>query len=59
MENIKFAELEDILEDISNIFDIAYEYIDDEEMKKLINTTEDRLHKFLRKAGFIENNKEC
>lgn len=55
MENIKFSELEDILEDISNIFDIAYEYIDDEKMKKLINTTEDRLHKFLHKAGFIEN----
>lgn len=53
MKNNKFAELDKILEDISGILDMAYEYIDDEETKNLINTTEDRLHKFLHEAGLI------
>ena len=35
MENNKFAELDKILEDISGIFDMAYEFSDDEEEKNI------------------------
>lgn len=54
MENNKFAELDEILEDISDIFDMAYKYTNyDEEEGKHIKETEDRLHKFLHEAGLI------
>lgn len=54
MENNKFAELNEILEDIRVLFDMLYfEYADDETTKELINKTEDRLHKFLHEAGLI------
>ena len=48
-------ELEDIINDIDNIFDFAYESIkeDDEDFAEYINDTQDKLYNYLRRAGLI------
>lgn len=48
-------ELDDILNNIDNIFDFAYESIkeDDEDFAEYINDTQDKLYDYLVRAGLI------
>lgn len=48
-------ELDDILNNINNIFDYAYENIesDDEDFAKQINDTQNQLYDYLQRAGLI------
>lgn len=48
-------ELDDILNNINNIFDFAYESIkeDDEDFAEYINDTQDKLYDYLVRAGLI------
>ena len=48
-------ELDNILNDINNIFDFAYESSesDDEHFAEYINDTQDRFYDYLRRAGLI------
>lgn len=48
-------ELEDIINNIDNIFDFAYESIkeEDEDFAEYINETQDKLYNYLLRAGLI------
>ena len=48
----KNKELKDILEEISDIFDFAYESADERDYEKHICKIENKLHKFLREEGY-------
>lgn len=46
-------ELHELLDKISGIFDMAYEFTDDDEEKIYICEVEADLHEFLRKRGML------
>ena len=52
-ENLNECTLEELLEKLSGILDMAYEYVEDQEERDYICEVENALHDHLRKAGLI------
>lgn len=51
---MKDKRLEEILNDVSGIFDLAYENADEDEDRDYINSVEERLTNYLKEKGLIE-----
>ena len=51
---MKDKKLEEILIEVSGIFDGAYESTDDDENREYINAVEERLYGYLKEKGLIE-----
>ena len=51
---MKDKRLEEILTEISGIFDFAYENADDDEGRNYINSVENKLIEYLKEKGLIE-----
>lgn len=50
---MKDEKLEQILNEVSGIFDHAYENAEEDEDRDYINAVEDRLHNYLTEKGLI------
>lgn len=51
---MKDKRLEEILNEVSDIFDLAYENVDEDEDRDYINAVEEKLIDYLKEKGLIE-----
>ena len=55
VENLNECTLKELLEKLSGILDMAYEFTDDSEEREYICDVENALHDYLRQKGLLNN----